>query len=151
MKMVPVEPWTAYSHYSNQGNVVHGNSQSVSPTSGAPLAFRVKEPQKFRSNRKARASVRKRFEASEPSVTLYCCRHCGKKFKVKTSCFAHEKSHNTKRPFKCRFCSRLFSYSSNRTVHERRHTGEKPYKCQRCKKAFAKHSNLTRHEKIHLK
>uniref|UniRef100_A0A803JNL5 C2H2-type domain-containing protein n=2 Tax=Xenopus tropicalis TaxID=8364 RepID=A0A803JNL5_XENTR len=79
----------------------------------------------------------------------FCCLECGKRFKLCTRLFTHQRTHLEKRQFTCSECGECFPQSGDLTKHRRTHGGNKSFSCSECGKRFSYLSALNRHYRSH--
>ncbi|XP_018095552.1 oocyte zinc finger protein XlCOF7.1-like [Xenopus laevis] len=79
----------------------------------------------------------------------FCCLECGKRFKLCTRLFTHQRTHLEKKQFTCSECGDCFSQSTDLTKHRRTHGGNKSFSCSECGKRFSYLSALNRHYRSH--
>ena len=84
----------------------------------------------------------------------FVCSHCDKKFKFKSSLFAHRKSEHwgteqKENRYKCEQCDSSFRYKIELTKHKRIHKDERPHVCGECGANFKRSAHLRMHENGH--
>lgn len=88
----------------------------------------------------------------DPSVTVYKCVTCPKKFVDRALYQKHRNVHDPAcwHKFRCYICNRSFMDKFKLKIHQSIHDGVKPYQCDVCGRMFNRNANMTRHRAKHF-
>ena len=101
------------------------------------------------SSREWNVKVHVRTHTGELGDEPYQCKFCLKKFKKKSDCDRHIRSHTGEKPYSCTFCPLKFTRKDNCESHVQTHTGETLYGCTFCPKKFATKQRCDQHIRTH--
>ncbi|GJQ78682.1 hypothetical protein Trydic_g2722 [Trypoxylus dichotomus] len=79
----------------------------------------------------------------------FACKHCDKRFKMKSGLRIHSVVHTNEKPNICGICGKQYGYRKSVRDHMRTHTGETPYCCEKCPASFKYSFLRNKHMKMH--